>query len=78
MDALSVHPRGKEVFYYGRKTYKLFVVSNKNSKIVEEQVFFEIDVLQAAVKYLDISIDNGAALEYEIYMLDYTGAWIVI
>lgn len=60
------------------KTYKLVVVSNKNSKIVEEQVFFEIDVLQAAVKYLDISIDNGAALEYEIYMLDYTGAWIVI
>ena len=41
-------------------------------------MFFEIDVLQAAVKYLDISIDNGAALEYEIYMLDYTGAWIVI
>lgn len=60
------------------KTYKLVVVSNKNGKIVEEQVFFEIDVLQAAVKYLDISIDNGAALEYEIYMLDYTGAWIVI
>lgn len=60
------------------KAYKLVVVSNKNGKIVEEQVFFDIDVLQAVVKYLDISIDNDAALEYETYMLDYTGEWIVI
>lgn len=60
------------------KTYRLVVTSNKNGKIVEEQVFFDIDVLQTAVKYLDISIDNGATLEYEIYMLDFTGEWIVI
>lgn len=60
------------------KTYKLVVMSNKNGKIVEEQVFFDIDVLQVAIKYLDISIDNGATLEYETYMLDYTGEWIVI
>lgn len=60
------------------KTYKLVVISNKNGKIVEEQVFFDIDILQAAIKYLDISIDNGATLEYETYMLDYTGKWIVI
>lgn len=60
------------------KTYKLVVISNKKGKIVEEQVFFDIDVLQIAVKYLDISIDNGATLEYVIYMLDFTGDWIVI
>ena len=60
------------------KTYKLVVISNKNGKIIEEQVFFDIDVLQVAVKYLDISIDNGATLEYVIYMLDFTGEWIVI
>lgn len=60
------------------KTYRLVVTSNKNGKIVEEQVFFDIDVLQTTVKYLDISIDNGATLEYEIYMLDFTGEWIVI
>ena len=60
------------------KTYKLVLTSNKNGKIIEEQVFFDIYVLQVAVKYLDISIDNGATLEYVIYMLDFTGAWIVI
>lgn len=60
------------------KAYKLVVISNKDNVIVEEQVFFDIYVLQVAIKYLDISIDNGAALEYETYMLDYTGEWIVI
>lgn len=60
------------------KTYKLVVISNKNGKIVEEQNFFDIDVLQTVVKYLDVSIDNNATLEYEIYMLDFTGEWIVI
>ena len=60
------------------KMYKLVVTSNKNGKIIEEQVFFDIDVLQVTVKYLDISIDNGATLEYVIYMLDFTGEWIVI
>ena len=60
------------------KAYKLVVISNKDNVIVEEQTFFDIDVLQVAIKYLDISIDNDAALEYEIYMLDSTGKWIVI
>lgn len=60
------------------KMYKLVVTSNKNGKIIEEQVFFDIDVLQVTVKYLDISIDNGATLEYVVYMLDFTGEWIVI
>ena len=60
------------------KTYKLVVISNKDNVIVEEQTFFDIDVLQVAIKYLDISIDNDATLEYEIYMLDNTGKWIVI
>ena len=60
------------------KAYKLVVISNKDNVIVEEQTFFDIDVLQVAIKYLDISIDNDAALEYEIYMLDNTGKWIVI
>ena len=60
------------------KAYKLVVISNKDNVIVEEQTFFDIEVLQVAIKYLDISIDNDAALEYEIYMLDNTGKWIVI
>ena len=60
------------------KAYKLVVISNKDNVIVEEQTFFDIDVLQVAIKYLDISIDNDAALKYEIYMLDNTGKWIVI
>lgn len=60
------------------KTYKLVVISTKDNVIVEEQIFSDIDVLQAAIKYLDISIDNNATLEYETYMLDYTGEWIVI
>lgn len=60
------------------KTYKLVVISSKDNVIVEEQVFSDIDVLQVAIKYLDISIDNDATLEYETYMLDYTGEWIVI
>ena len=60
------------------KTYKLVVISTKDNVIIEEQVFSDIDVLQTAIKYLDISIDNDAALEYEIYMLDNTGKWIVI
>ena len=49
------------------KAYKLVVISNKDNVIVEEQTFFDIDVLQVAIKYLGISIDNDAALEYEIY-----------
>ena len=60
------------------KAYKLIVISNKDNVIVEEQTFFDIDILQVAIKYLDISIDNDAALEYEIYMLDNTGKWIII
>ena len=60
------------------KAYKLIVISNKDNVIVEEQTFFDIDILQVAIKYLDISIDNDATLEYEIYMLDNTGKWIVI
>lgn len=60
------------------KTYKLVVISTKDNVIVEEQIFSDIDVLQAAIKYLDLSIDNDATLEYETYMLDYTKEWIVI
>lgn len=60
------------------KTYKLVVISTKDNVIVEEQVFSDIDVLQVAIKYLDISVDNDATLKYETYMLDYTGEWIVI
>ena len=60
------------------KAYKLVVISTKDNVIIEEQVFSDIDVLQTVIKYLDISIDNDATLEYEIYMLDNTGKWIVI
>lgn len=56
------------------KTYKLVVISNKDNVIVDEQVFSDIDVLQVAIKYLNISIDNDATLKYETYMLD----WVVI
>lgn len=60
------------------KTYKLVVISTKDNVIIEEQVFSDIDILQVAIKYLDISINNDATLEYETYMLDFTGEWIVI
>ena len=60
------------------KTYKLVVISTKDNVIVEEQIFSDIDVLQVAIKYLDISIDNDATLEYETYILDNTKEWIVI
>ena len=60
------------------KTYKLVVISTKDNVIIEEQVFSDIDVLQTAIKYLNLSIDNDATLEYETYMLDNTGKWIVI
>ena len=60
------------------KTYKLVVISTKDNVIIEEQVFSDIDVLQTAIKYLNLSIDNDATLEYETYMLDSTREWIVI
>ena len=60
------------------KTYKLVVISTKDNVIIEEQVFSDIDVLQTAIKYLNLSINNDATLEYETYMLDSTREWIVI
>ena len=60
------------------KAYKLVVISTKDNVIIEEQVFSNIDVLQTAIKYLNLSIDNDATLEYETYMLDFTREWIVI
>ena len=60
------------------KAYKLVVISTKDNVIIEEQVFSNIDVLQTAIKYRNLSIDNDATLEYETYMLDFTREWIVI
>lgn len=60
------------------RTYKLEIYSTKNGKQLQAQTFFDKDKLDAVADYLDIAIENGAALEYQKFVLDWQNNWIVI
>lgn len=76
LDSLRVQPHGKRD--KTMRTYKLEVYSAKNGKQLQAQTFFDEDKLNIVIDYLDIAIENGAALEYQKFVLDWQNDWITI